>query len=209
MTRSEFIADPPGTIRDLIDFCVDNHLSAADDILPGDELDDRLCEDIREMTRGSYWYNIRDFLNDIPSGCDWYKYEDGEYVDFDDEWETLYDDIIYEMDDEELWDEEDEDDEEEDEDDEDEDDEEDDSFDDSVFSLVSEEPGCENGVFSLDNLIDSSLVSVICAEAEAGDRKRQAELEEWEKARAERKAQEKRAAAEEEERLSREFLELF
>lgn len=177
MTRNDFITDPPQTIGDLVDFCGLHRLCAADDVFPGADLDEKLCDDIRELSHGEYWYNIRDFLDSIPEGCDWYRYEDGTYYDFDDGWEDLYDAILDEMDNDELWDEE------EDEEYEPEDDGsyyftdgEEDGEEDADGDVSDDEP--QSGVFSIDDLFDSDAVSVIRAEAEENERKSKAALEE-------------------------------
>ena len=168
MKRSEFMDSPPGSVEDLIDFANDNNLDAAVDMFPSGDLDEKIFEDIRELSSHLWWYQVRDRLDNIDSDAEYYVWNgelDYAAVGYDD----LYESIIEEMDNGDLWDSEDEDDEDEEDEEESGEEDEDDLSDDSdsYDSLIPEEPL----VFSIDTLFDPTVVSVIRAEAKEGERK--------------------------------------
>ena len=72
MTRDEFIDNIEG-FGDLKEFCYDVECDYLEDVYHSDDLDQMICEDIRSATSSSYWYEIRDYLSDIP------YIEDGQY----------------------------------------------------------------------------------------------------------------------------------
>lgn len=86
MTRDEFI-DNIEDFGDLKEFCYENECDYLDNIYHSDDLDQMVCEDIRDATRGLYWYQIRDELSVIPElDDDQYFRADGsfDYVALDD-----------------------------------------------------------------------------------------------------------------------------
>ena len=168
MKRSEFMDNPPGSVEELVDFGSDNSLDATVDLFPSGDLDEKIFEDIRELSSHLWWYQVRDRLDNIESDAEYYVWNgelDYTAVGYDD----LYESIVDEMDSGDLWDPEDEEDEDEEDEEESEEEDEDDLSDDSdsYDSLIPEEPL----VFSIDNLFDSDVVSVIRAEAEESERK--------------------------------------
>lgn len=71
MTRQEFI-DNCTYWNELLDICDEYGCRICDDLLDGDTRDDRIDEDISEALNNNYWYQIRESLNSIPSGYDYY-----------------------------------------------------------------------------------------------------------------------------------------
>lgn len=104
MTRQEFI-DSVNSFYDLICFCQDECIyDLLDDIYDADYLNEIIIDSIREMRD---WEQVRDFVNGIPAGCEYYR-EDG-YGGFEDALPFLNDykdDAIRHMDNNDLWDEE-------------------------------------------------------------------------------------------------------
>lgn len=113
MTRDEFLRDSPyWNWPELLSFCSENSLSACEDIIESDSLDEYICEDIRNALTHDYWYQIRDSLSDIIEGGEYYRCEGAfEYVCVDEEVASYIDDALTEMDDMDRWDPEDGDDE--------------------------------------------------------------------------------------------------
>ena len=112
MTRSEFIREI-SCFSELREFCEEEQLSDCDDYVDGDRLDDAIDEDIRYCDMN--WRDVRDYLNDITTGEDFYR-RDGclDYVPMDSEdFESLKQDVLNYMDDYREWDPEDDDEEDE------------------------------------------------------------------------------------------------
>ena len=84
MTREAW-RDSINTIGDFIDFCNDEGIweDVVADFLEEDSYDDAVQEDINEYYYG--WHDLRDSLNNLPTGYDWYR-RDGmfDYVGLDD-----------------------------------------------------------------------------------------------------------------------------
>ena len=111
MTRREFVRTYEGaSVDSLICFC--NEEGAYDlyeEFVTDDSLDEIMNSRLHDMVRESPWYDIRDHLNDIPQGYEWYRVDpfDGEiYGCDDDDAERLYNDIIEYFDNNGLWSEE-------------------------------------------------------------------------------------------------------
>lgn len=71
MTRQEFdetICD----FSDLKQFCYDHGCDITDDVIEDYDLDNFVEEDIRNALEDRYWYDIRHYLNDIPTNGKWY-----------------------------------------------------------------------------------------------------------------------------------------
>ena len=138
MTRREFVRTYEGaSVDSLIDFC--NGEGAYDlyeEFVTDDSVDEIINSRLHDMVGESPWYDIRDYLSDIPQGYDWYRVDpfDGEIYGCDGEdAERLYNDIIEYFDNNGLWE-----DEEECADDSCDDDDDDDEFDEEVeeFNLI-------------------------------------------------------------------------
>lgn len=74
MTRSEF--DSICNFSGLKDFCYEYSCDILDNVVEDCDLDGLIDEDIREALCSEYWYAIRDRLNDIPDGGEWYARRD-------------------------------------------------------------------------------------------------------------------------------------
>lgn len=110
MTRSEFINDITQW-SELFEFCEENMLHACDDLYGAGSVNERIDEDIRIFRRDYSWQSLRDMLDDISDGYDWYR-RDGvlEYTPMDDEddFEEYKEHVLQEADMNEVWEEDDE-----------------------------------------------------------------------------------------------------
>lgn len=107
MTREEFIND----INDwqaLLDFCYDNDCHICDNVYSQEVKDDyvnqRLVDEARSV--GS-WYELYQWLDDIPDGSDYYVIDDyGDIQELDDydDFDRYKEDVLNDIDEEELWD---------------------------------------------------------------------------------------------------------
>lgn len=70
MTRSEFI-DSVEYFSELQEFCSDEGINVLDDYFDESDLDYNVESDICDCDYG--WRCIRDLLNDIETGCDFYR----------------------------------------------------------------------------------------------------------------------------------------
>lgn len=112
MTREEFLENVT-TFGELKDFCYDQDCDLLEDVYDEEGRDDYIDEDLVELARDSSWEEMRDYLDNIPTGYEWYRNYDG--------WEGLDDydfdqykrDVLEWMDDNGFWEEEEEDEEEE------------------------------------------------------------------------------------------------
>lgn len=71
MTRNEFLNDV-SSWYELIEFCNDNGCSICDDIISEDDRDDEIDGDIEDAIRNERWYDIKRYLENIPTGYDYY-----------------------------------------------------------------------------------------------------------------------------------------
>lgn len=83
MTRQEFIENVT-TAYDLVEFCYEEDLNQCDSWISGDYLDGKICEVINDMTHNETWDRIRDYLNSIEEGYDYYDADDFRAIDDDD-----------------------------------------------------------------------------------------------------------------------------
>ena len=90
MTREEFI-ESVDTISQLIDFCNDVGCPVCDQFYTEDSMDDYINECLPEWARDNNWYELRDLLESIPTGFDWY------YLDDDGDWLGYYDGNVYDF----------------------------------------------------------------------------------------------------------------
>lgn len=93
MTRQEFV-DNVTTAEELVEFCYDNDLDQCSSWISGDDLDGRICEVIRDMTHDETWDRIRDYLNGIEEGYDYYDADDDFRAIDDDDVENIRDQIL-------------------------------------------------------------------------------------------------------------------
>lgn len=93
MTRQEFIDDVT-TFGDLMDIASDVGIDFLDDIVYDDERDEEIDEAIRDRLDHEYWGEIRDWLNNIETGFEWYRRDGDEYVGLcDEDFEAYKDDV--------------------------------------------------------------------------------------------------------------------
>ena len=107
MTRQEFIEDV-NSFGDLVSFCVDEGIEdLCGDVYDAGYLNDILIESIGNMRD---WEEVRDFLMNIPTRCDYYR-EDGYggYEDADYSFDDYKNEVLQHMDENEAWDEDEED----------------------------------------------------------------------------------------------------
>lgn len=83
MTRRDFL-DNITTWWELIDFCRDEECDICDDIVDEDGRDEEVEEDLADNIRNTSWKDILQWLNDIPTGGEYYR-RDGmfDYVEMD------------------------------------------------------------------------------------------------------------------------------
>lgn len=115
MTRQEFI-DSVTDFYELTDFCRDWDLDICGDVYSEDDRDSYLNEVIHAWACDETWQSVRDMLDHIVTGYDWYRrHYDDEWEGIDDEFEDYKDRVIDFMDENAYWDDEEDEEEEEDE----------------------------------------------------------------------------------------------
>lgn len=85
MTRSEFINDI-ASWSELLEFCSEEGCDLLDDIFDEESMDSEINEFLSDCARDYDWYNLRDYLKEIPTGYDYYQ-QNGAF-----EWVVLTDD---------------------------------------------------------------------------------------------------------------------
>lgn len=75
MYRQDFI-DNITTWEQLIDFCQDEDCEICDDIYSENERDDKIEENLIDIASCKYWDELRDWLNNIPVGYEYYFQDD-------------------------------------------------------------------------------------------------------------------------------------
>lgn len=109
MTRDEFI-NGMAMMWELKDFCIDNDCPIMDDVFDSDYLDEYLDREIEDWSQNMSWTTLRDKLNEIETGYDWYCWDGyGDITPMDeDDLDYYKDDILSWGDDHDIWDVEDE-----------------------------------------------------------------------------------------------------
>lgn len=106
MTRQEFI-DDIWDMSDLYNFCANTrgYDHVIEDIYAEDALDDFVNNEVSNYTD---WRDLYSFLNDIPTGYDWYRIDCyGDITGIDDsEFEDIKSDLLDELDSDEWFEEE-------------------------------------------------------------------------------------------------------
>lgn len=72
MTRNEFL-NGITEWYELLEFCNDNGCSICDDIISDDDRDDEIDNDIEDAIRNDRWYDIKGYLEEIPTGYSYYR----------------------------------------------------------------------------------------------------------------------------------------
>lgn len=172
MTRQCFI-DEITTWSELIDFCYNEDCDICEDIIDSDTMDEEVNENLREDVGNYSWWEVRDGLNDIETGYDYYHRNDGlfDYEPMDDsDFDSYKEDVIEWMDNGGYWDEED-----------DEDEEYEEPFHDNQLASEDEdgedESEPEDEDFSVDELIGMCSVQFLGIQREAAKRRRQNDKE--------------------------------
>lgn len=95
MTRQEFIDDIT-YIGDLVRFCDDVGCDICGGVYDDEARDDYLDQQVCDWAHDEAWYELRDMLDNIPTGYDWWiinDYGDWNGID-DDEFDRLKDDVL-------------------------------------------------------------------------------------------------------------------
>lgn len=82
MTRTEFFENI-GYFGDLKEFCWENNCYLLDDVISDDDRDEEIYDELREGMDS--WRNIRDWLNGLDTGYDWWNRDGGNYIGMDDD----------------------------------------------------------------------------------------------------------------------------
>ena len=94
MTRQQFL-DEITTWYDLIEWCNNHGCSYCNDIYSDEARDEDIDEDLVEMAQDNNWYELRDILSNIPTGCDyWRRDEYGDWYGVDDEFDEYFNDVL-------------------------------------------------------------------------------------------------------------------
>lgn len=106
MTRNEFLNDVI-TFGELKDFCYDYDCTMLEDVYDEEGRDDYINECLMDWARDDSWQELYSRLDGIPTGYDWYRYDDyGEWCGLDDgDFEEYKDDVLEWGDDNDIWDE--------------------------------------------------------------------------------------------------------
>lgn len=106
MTRNEFL-ESVNDWWELKDFCSEIGCEHCDCIIDDDGLDEEIEYALGEYLRDYNWREIRDMLDDIPTGYDWYRCDGSfDYVGLDDDdFDSYKDDVLDWADDHDVWDE--------------------------------------------------------------------------------------------------------
>lgn len=105
MTRAEFYENVT-TWWDLKNFCSDEQCDICDDIYDEEGRDDYINDCLMDWARNDSWTELLSKLEDIPTGYDYYRYDDyGDWVGLDDgDFDEIRDEVAEWMDDNGYWD---------------------------------------------------------------------------------------------------------
>ena len=105
MTRAEFFENVTSW-WDLKDFCSDEQCDICDDIYDEEARDDYINECLIDWARNDSWTELLSRLEDIPTGYDYYRYDDyGEWEGLvDGDFDEIRDEVAEWMDDNGYWD---------------------------------------------------------------------------------------------------------
>ena len=163
MTRNEFLENV-STFGDLKDFCCDEDCSLLEDVYDEEGRDDYINECLMDWTREDSWQDLYSRLDSIPTGYDWYRYDDyGDWCGLDDEdFEDYKGDVLEWADDHGVWD-----------------DDEEEDMDEDCFEDEPEddEPAPEEEDFSVGDLIGMCVVALGTIQSEDARRAREEEEE--------------------------------
>lgn len=165
MTRNEFLENVT-TFGDLKDFCYNEDCSILEDVYDEEGRDDYINECLMDWARDDTWQELHDRLDGIPTGYDWYRYDDyGDWCALDDEdFEDYKNDVLEWADDHGVWDDDEEDDME-------------DDVEDDCFEDEDDEPAPEEEDFSVGDLIGMCVIALSTIQSEDARRAREEEEE--------------------------------
>ncbi len=105
MTRTEFI-DNVTSWFDLLSFCNENPCDICDSIMSNEEMDEYIDDNLVNEAESNRWYELRDLLNDIPTGYDYYiNHGYFEFSEADDsDFNSYKDDVLEWGDNNDIWD---------------------------------------------------------------------------------------------------------
>lgn len=85
MTRAEFFENVTSW-WELKDFCSEQRCELCDDVYDDESRDDYINEDLVDWARNDNWYDLRDRLNNLDAGYDYWRLDDyGEWTGLDDD----------------------------------------------------------------------------------------------------------------------------
>lgn len=164
MTRNEFLENVT-SFYDLKDFCNDEDCNLLEDVYDEEGRDDFINDCLMDWARDDSWQDLYNRLDSIPTGYDWYRYDDyGDWCSLDDEdFEEYKNDVLEWADNNGVWD----------------DDEEDTDEDGDYFEDEPEddEPAPEKEDFSVGELIGMCVVALGTIQSEGARRAREEEEE--------------------------------
>ena len=164
MTRNEFLENVT-SFYDLKDFCNDEDCNLLEDVYDEEGRDDFINDCLMDWARDDSWQDLYNRLDNIPTGYDWYRYDDyGDWCSLDDEdFEEYKNDVLEWADNNGVWD-----------DDEEDTDEDGDNFEDEP---EDDEPAPEKEDFSVGELIGMCVVALGTIQSEGARRAREEEEE--------------------------------
>lgn len=164
MTRNEFLENVT-SFYDLKDFCSDEDCNLLEDVYDEEGRDDFINDCLMDWARDDSWQDLYNRLDSIPTGYDWYRYDDyGDWCSLDDEdFEEYKNDVLEWADNNGVWD-----------DDEEDTDENGDYFEDKP---EDDEPAPEKEDFSVGELIGMCVVALGTIQSEGARRAREEEEE--------------------------------
>ena len=105
MTRRDFLSDLD-TWWELLGFCSDESCPVCYNVYCDDDRDEFLNSELTDMARDNNWYELRDILNDLPTGYEYYRRDDyGDWYGLDSgDFEDYKSDVLAWGDDHDIWD---------------------------------------------------------------------------------------------------------
>ncbi len=109
MTRQEFL-DTINNEESLLHFCYEENLGVCDEVYSQEGMDEYLNEHLGDIIDGYNWRDVLSILEGIPTGYDYYIKNEYAWMEFygvdDDVFEELKDEVLQIMDDGGYWDDE-------------------------------------------------------------------------------------------------------
>lgn len=94
MTRQQFI-DEINTWDELICWCNDHGCYYCEDIYSDQSRDDRIDEALEDWASSNSWYDLRDILNGLETGYDYWRRDDwGDWYGVDNDFDAYFSDVL-------------------------------------------------------------------------------------------------------------------